>query len=891
MEKKKIHGAIDFTQSYEMKFSDGEDGNNERPNRRNPGSPQPGNKGYLRLILIVLSFIALVSMMLYFFVFRSSNNVVTYSGSDIVYKVDYDDDGQYDDILDFDKKTTTKDKSLGEFTKEEGDLAKILLHPSYGAQDKSTPYANLTMTVVLSNQTNKMYYLTGSYTLVDTSGKQSAKKYTYRAVLSEDQYLTYIEPIIKYVKCLDSKGELVYYYSGTTGRFNYGVESSSSVSSWLVPLLLLVVMIVAMYFFYSRMSKGAGAGSNPMSGFVNNVARKQTGSKIRFSDVAGCDEAKAELVEMVDYFHATDKYTRLGAKLPHGVLLVGPPGTGKTLLAKAVAGEANVPFYSISGSDFVEMYVGVGASRVRSLFKTAKQNAPCLIFIDEIDAVGRQRGSGIGGGNDEREQTLNELLVEMDGFEDNNGVIVMAATNRSDVLDPALTRPGRFDRTITVDLPDKAGRAAILKVHARKKKVADDVSFDNIATRTVGFSGADLANIMNDAAILAVRANRNAITTSDIDEAIDRAISGPAKKSHLEPEERKQVAYHEAGHAVIGIFLPYSDKVQKITIVPRGRTGGHVLMTPEKDRFLMTKNQLLARITGYLGGRTSEEIFFGDVSTGASNDIEVATNIARSMVTEYGMSDLGPIQYEKPGGSVFLGRDYNSTQANYSTQIAFEIDKAIRSIVESCHEEARKLLEEHRDDVTLIAETLIKNETITSDQIDYLLKNRRLPEVDEHKLQEPGGEPKNKNNIILYPGYGYFYKEMDRILEQNPSRIVLVVATGAGQKITEEQFREACANGAADPSRVGLFFMEYSLSMTISMSIESFGEHLESYAGVPILLIKTDDTTVKHLKEKYQPKVETMKTDRPGVVKEILPSDRKPNSDEPNQNDNNQSQE
>lgn len=879
MEKNEMKSSPDFSAPYEMKFSDGNENNGNH--KRNSSSQQPGNKGYLRLILIVTCFIALVSVMLYFFVFRSTSEVITYSGADVRYNVDYDNDGNYDAISDFDTRSETKGKSLGDFSveEEEGELAKILLHPAYGAQDQKSPYANLIMTVVVSNQTNKMYYLTGTFKYVDHNNVNSAKKITYRAALDAEEYEKYILPIISNVKIIDNEGNLVAYYSGSRGTFNIGVESTSNTSSWLVPVILLVVVIIVMYFFYSKMSKGAGGGGNPMAGFVNNVARKQTGSKIRFSDVAGCDEAKAELVEMVDYFHATDKYTRLGAKLPHGVLLVGPPGTGKTLLAKAVAGEANVPFYSISGSDFVEMYVGVGASRVRSLFKTAKQNAPCLIFIDEIDAVGRQRGSGIGGGNDEREQTLNELLVEMDGFEDNNGVIVMAATNRSDVLDPALTRPGRFDRTITVDLPDKAGRAAILKVHARNKKVAADVSFDNIATRTVGFSGADLANIMNDAAILAVRANRTAITTSDIDEAIDRAISGPAKKSHLEPSERKQVAYHEAGHAVIGIFLPYSDKVQKITIVPRGRTGGHVLMTPEKDRFLMTKNQLLARITGYLGGRTSEEIFFGDVSTGASNDIEVATNIARSMVTEYGMSDLGPIQYEKPGGSVFLGRDYNSTQANYSTQIAFEIDKAIRSIVEECHADARKLLEEHRDDVTLIAETLIEHETITADQIDYLLKNRKLPDVDEHKMDEKE-QPKNPNNVILYPGYGYFYHEVDKILEQKPSRIMLVIATGAGNPISDEQFKEACARGATDPSHIGLLFLDYSASMNISMTVETFGEHLESYAGVPVVLIKTDDMTVHMLKDKYQP---SKPQQRRGVVKEIIHTDKVSNNDDDSQ--------
>jgi cell division protease FtsH len=408
---------------------------------------------------------------------------------------------------------------------------------------------------------------------------------------------------------------------------------------------------------------------------------------------------------------------------------VGPPGTGKTLLAKAVAGEAGVPFFSISGSDFVEMFVGVGAGRVRDMFRQAKRNAPCLIFIDEIDAVGRQRGAGMGGGNDEREQTLNQLLVELDGFSDNSGIIVIAATNREDVLDPALLRAGRFDRQITVNLPDRKGRAAIFAVHSRNKKLDPTVEFDNLARRTVGFSGADIANIMNEAAILAVRSNREMITIKDIDEAIDRRIAGPAKSSRgMSEHEREVVAYHEAGHAIIGLNLKFSDKVQKITIVPRGRTGGHVMMTPEEDRFLMTKNQLEARIIGYLGGRTSEEIFFGDVSTGAQNDIEVATRIARMMVTEYGMSSLGPIQYESNTGSVFLGRDYNSTQKNFSTQVAFEIDKEVRKIIDDAHEEARRILTEKKQDVILIAKTLLEKETITAEEISSVLANKPIEE-------------------------------------------------------------------------------------------------------------------------------------------------------------------
>ena len=869
MRKYQLHDP--GNQSYEMKFSDDQNDDRREDPRRDPSSGEKRKGGVLSLVLLALAFIALVSGMLYFLVFRSSNNMKTFSENAIAFNVDYDTDGEMDSLTEIDEHSG-QFNTLSEIVPEgqAGELALILMTASNDQNDMNHPYKQVTMQAVFSNTTSKLVYLSGSYTYYSTPVKKYS--YSYQCTITAESYEKYVKPIVKYTKFKVSDENGGTYWKNYYSEANYliGVESKSSLSSWLFPLILIIVLIVVMYFFYSKMAKSANGGGNPMAGFVNNVARKTTGSKVRFSDVAGCDEAKAELVEMVDYFHSTDKYTRLGAKLPHGVLLVGPPGTGKTLLAKAVAGEASVPFYSISGSDFVEMYVGVGASRVRSLFKTAKQNAPCLIFIDEIDAVGRQRGTGLGGGNDEREQTLNELLVEMDGFEDNNGIIVMAATNRSDVLDPALTRPGRFDRTITVDLPDKVGRAAILKVHAKNKKLAADVNFDSIASRTVGFSGADLANIMNDAAILAVRANRTAITTGDIDEAIDRAIAGPAKRSHLEENEKRQVAYHEAGHAVIGLFLPYSDKVQKITIIPRGRTGGHVLMTPENDRFLMTKNQLLARITGYLGGRTSEEIFFGDVSTGASNDIEVATNIARSMVTEYGMSNLGPIQYEKAGGSVFLGRDYNSTQANYSTQIAFEIDKEIRDIVEKCHADARKLLEEHRDDVTLIAETLIKNETITADQIKYLLENRKLPEVDEHKIESKEGEPKNPNNIILYPGYQSFYHSLDKLLESAPTLIVMTAAVKDGKPLSEEQFREICVSRAKDSQKVGVYLLDQSQTDKVSMSIESFGEHLESYAGVEFLLVKTNESTVRALRAKYQP---APKENRPGVVKEILPSD------------------
>jgi cell division protease FtsH len=499
-------------------------------------------------------------------------------------------------------------------------------------------------------------------------------------------------------------------------------------SFWLTFLTSIIPFVIMFILFFFLINQAQGGGGKVMN-FGKSKARlyNEDKKRVTFEDVAGADEEKQELVEVVEFLKDPRKFAALGARIPKGVLLNGPPGTGKTLLARAVAGEAGVPFFSISGSDFVEMFVGVGASRVRDLFENAKKNAPCIIFIDEIDAVGRQRGAGLGGGHDEREQTLNQLLVEMDGFGANEGIIIIAATNRPDILDPALLRPGRFDRQITVDRPDVKGREAVLKVHARNKPLSKDVRLDTIAKRTTGFTGADLENLLNEAALIAARKNKKEINMAEIDEAIDRVIVGTEKKSRVISEREKRiVAYHESGHTVVGYFLEHADMVHKVTIIPRGRAGGYVIMLPKEDRMLVTKQELLDKVTGLLAGRVAEELFIGEIGTGAYSDFKQATSIVRSMIMEYGMSEkLGPMQFGQSQGQVFLGRDLGHEQ-NYSDKIAYEIDQEMRSIIQSCYERAKKLLTEKSEEVHLLAKTLLEQETLELEQIKRLLEKGNL---------------------------------------------------------------------------------------------------------------------------------------------------------------------
>ena len=532
--------------------------------------------------------------------------------------------------------------------------------------------------------------------------------------------------------------ELEYYITvghQLNNEFIYEAKTLEATAFWDFIISLIPYVILFLFFFF--MIRSSSNSNNKAFDFGKNRARLTKEKTKTFDDVAGCDEEKVELMELVDFLKNPKKYTNLGARIPKGVLLVGPPGTGKTLLAKAVAGEASVPFFSISGSDFVEMFVGVGASRVRDLFKVAKENAPCIIFIDEIDAVGRQRGAGMGGGHDEREQTLNQLLVEMDGFTNNSGIIMIAATNRPDVLDPALLRPGRFDRQITINTPDLAGRVAILKVHAKGKTIASNVNFEEVAHRIPGFSGADIENLLNEAALLVARADRKEITVFDIDEAIDRVMMGPAKRSKaISEKEKLMIAYHEAGHAVIGLKLDNSNIVQKVTIIPRGRAGGYNLFIPKEEKYNPTKKELLEEIIGLLGGRVAEEVFFNEITTGAYGDIQRATKIARAMVAEYGMSDLGPIQYETNTDSVFLGRDYFK-EKNFSDAVAHEIDGEVRKIIFNCHQKAIEVIKANSDLLKTIADYLIKVETLTKADIDEIATTGKLSWYDEkHKPTE-----------------------------------------------------------------------------------------------------------------------------------------------------------
>ena len=520
----------------------------------------------------------------------------------------------------------------------------------------------------------------------------------------------------------------------------------NNIGGVLLNVIPTVLLVGSMLWLLTKLGK---SNNNSMD-FGRSKAKLSEEAKAHFSDVAGLTEEKEEVAELIDFLKNPKKFQKMGARIPKGVLLVGPPGTGKTLLAKAVAGEANVPFYYISGSDFVELFVGVGASRVRDMFKQAKQTAPCLIFIDEIDAVGRQRGTGLGGGHDEREQTLNQLLTEMDGFGANEGIIIIAATNRPDVLDPALVRPGRFDRQVTVSLPDQKERLAILNVHAKNKVFGSDVNLENISKRTPGYSGADLENLLNEAALLAVRRNLPAIGMAEIDEASDRVLMGPAKVSRKYSEnDKKLVSYHEAGHAVIGLKLEHANVVQKVTIIPRGSAGGYNMMIPSEEKICSTKTDLLEEITGLLGGRTAEELVFGEITTGAHNDFEKATKIARAMVTEYGMSDLGPLQFEQQEGSVFLGRDYNKSH-NFSNEVANEIDMEMRKIIDECHAKATEIIKQNMDLLKLIAESLLEQETLTKEEIDYLVANGHLPkdnqEVSGEKVEKVAKTKKKKDN-------------------------------------------------------------------------------------------------------------------------------------------------
>jgi len=607
----------------------------------------------------------------------------------------------------------------------------VVVYFTRGNKKVNSPSREEFYTVLEANQISELTFEGASgeanSNVLVVSGK-------YRDTYSD--YSTYKEFSVQlYTSDYDKITNLIDSRADITTKIT-GVEIVSTFDWFnLIYIILLVGGVIFLFIFLIRSSSGA---NDKAFTFGKSRATLSKKSNVTFKDVAGLDEEKEELVEIVDFLKNPQKYFAMGARIPKGVLLVGHPGTGKTLIAKAVSGEASVPFYSISGSDFVEMFVGVGASRVRDMFKNAKQNSPCIIFIDEIDAVGRQRGAGLGGGHDEREQTLNQLLVEMDGFSTNSGVIVMAATNRVDILDPALLRPGRFDRQIQIPLPDMKAREQILEVHARGKHISPKVQFADIAKRTPGFSGADLENLLNEAALLAARENSKEIKLYHIDEAIDRVLMGPAKKSRKYSENEKAiVAYHEAGHAVIGIRLKNAQKVQKVTIIPRGDAGGYNLMTPEEEHFLETKDSLKANITGLLGGRIAEELIFNQMTTGAQNDFQKATRIARAMVTEYGMSSLGPIEYERNTGSIFLGRDYMN-EKNFSDQVALEIDQEVRNIINECYELGKQTLIENKSLLDAIAKHLVEIETLTKEDIEELVNTGQIAwwEKKKAKLNE-----------------------------------------------------------------------------------------------------------------------------------------------------------
>ena len=583
---------------------------------------------------------------------------------------------------------------------------------SYGEFKKELKDNNVKVVDISPNSKGSTYDVTGSM-----KDYKKGEKYYVVAPLTDET--------INYITKMQQKNGF---------KMNVSADpASSAIVTFITNVLPYIILAGVVLWFFSKQI----SSNNKSMDFGKSKAKlSEDKNKVTFKDVAGLDEEKEELEELIEFLKNPKKFTKMGARIPKGVLLVGNPGTGKTLLAKAVAGEANVPFYFISGSDFVELFVGIGASRVRDMFRQAKQTAPCLIFIDEIDAVGRQRGTGLGGGHDEREQTLNQLLTEMDGFGANEGIIIMAATNRPDVLDPALLRPGRFDRQITVGLPDIKGREEILAVHAKNKTFDKNVKLKNIARRTVGFSGADLENLLNEAALLTVRRNKEAIGMSELDEAYDRVIMGPAKKSHqFTDHEKKVVAYHEAGHAVVGIKLDGANDVQKVTIIPRGSAGGYNLMLPKEEKYLSTKSELLDEISGFLGGRVAEELVFKEVTTGAHNDFEKATKIARAMVTEYGMSDLGPVQFEHQESSVFLGRDYNKSR-NFSGQVAYQIDEEIRKIISERYAVTKKIISSNMDLLDLIANALLEKETITKEEIDYLVEHKKLPNEDEIEVKK-----------------------------------------------------------------------------------------------------------------------------------------------------------